>query len=234
MINFENVNWYCSEDISKIENYNAALNDQTQTWICHHRREISEGKSSKQLMEEDLYYGVPADDLIFLTRSEHTTLHNYNMREETLAKRSENWSGKMNPMKGKHWSEEHRKYLSTLMTGREISEETRKKRSAALTGRTFTDEWKHKLAVANSNVAINNEKNYYFWYLENGFTPWDIVSWEDIQRKVTKEDGTPYYASIASFMRLNKTIFYRYAKNAFMLLERPEFLKEFYNRGISA
>ena len=34
-----NVKKFCCEDISKIENYAAAIADTTQTWECHHRME---------------------------------------------------------------------------------------------------------------------------------------------------------------------------------------------------
>lgn len=42
MINEINVHSYCKEDISKIENYELAVND-TEMWECHHRTEISQG-----------------------------------------------------------------------------------------------------------------------------------------------------------------------------------------------
>ena len=45
MINELNAIGYCSEDISLIENYKEACTDITQTWICHHKRELTEEKS---------------------------------------------------------------------------------------------------------------------------------------------------------------------------------------------
>lgn len=40
MINEFNVNAFCCEDISKIENYDKAVADKTQTWHCHHKNGI--------------------------------------------------------------------------------------------------------------------------------------------------------------------------------------------------
>lgn len=67
--------YLCKDPLEMVENYYAAVSDKTHVWDLHHRKEISEGKSKKQLLEEDLYYKQPAADLIFLTRSEHCKLH---------------------------------------------------------------------------------------------------------------------------------------------------------------
>ena len=40
MINEGCAKKYCCEDLSLIENYELAINDQTQTWDCHHRGEV--------------------------------------------------------------------------------------------------------------------------------------------------------------------------------------------------
>ena len=44
---------YCCEDISLIENYEKAIADITQIWVCHHRFEIDKGYSRKQLIKMD-------------------------------------------------------------------------------------------------------------------------------------------------------------------------------------
>ena len=46
------VKYFCCEDISLIENYKDAVEDKTQIWDCHHRREISENKSSYELEQK--------------------------------------------------------------------------------------------------------------------------------------------------------------------------------------
>ena len=93
MINEYSANKYCCENISNIENYDKAIKDKKHTWCCHHRKEITENKSCEQLKKENLYFNVPAKDLIFLKRSEHQKLHTNNTSEETRIKRSKSLSG---------------------------------------------------------------------------------------------------------------------------------------------
>lgn len=71
MINVKGARKYCREDISLIENYELALNDETQTWHIHHRLEIQDDKqvSVEELIEQGLYYGRPAKELLFITKS---------------------------------------------------------------------------------------------------------------------------------------------------------------------
>lgn len=68
---------YCRDDLNKIENYDAAINDPEQIWDCHHRLEIFWWwtTSIETLKEQGLYYHRPASELIFLPRNEHTALH---------------------------------------------------------------------------------------------------------------------------------------------------------------
>lgn len=77
MINETNAKKFCSEDITLIENYWDAVNDETQVWECHHKNEIFRGISVSRALLKDigLYYGCPASELIFLTKSEHIRLH---------------------------------------------------------------------------------------------------------------------------------------------------------------
>ena len=83
MISLYNVYKYCNEDITKIENFEKALNDRTQEWDCHHRDEvrilpsgITVIRTSEELKERGRYYNCPANELIFLTKSDHTKIHN--------------------------------------------------------------------------------------------------------------------------------------------------------------
>lgn len=68
-------NYFCSESISEIENYDLALSDKDNTWDIHHRLETELNLSKKELIDNGLYYNRPASELIFLTRSEHVKLH---------------------------------------------------------------------------------------------------------------------------------------------------------------
>lgn len=82
----ENVKEFCCEDISLIENYEQAMNDDTQIWHCHHRLEIVGDKitSMEELIKSGLYYNRPAKELIFLTVHNHMSLHALNRTDETL------------------------------------------------------------------------------------------------------------------------------------------------------
>ena len=76
---------YCiPEQIEQIENYQFAKKDNFDGWNIHHRLEThtSDGEkrlvnlSKAELIALDMYYNRPANELVFLTKSEHTSLHN--------------------------------------------------------------------------------------------------------------------------------------------------------------
>lgn len=72
MINTEQIVKYCNEDISKIENYEKAINSE-EKYVVHHKGGLI--YSRKELIEHSLYYHRPAKELILLTDSEHKRLH---------------------------------------------------------------------------------------------------------------------------------------------------------------
>ena len=78
---------YCKDDISKIENYEQAMNDTEHVWDCHHRLELTiDGKfahSIDELQRLDMYFKRPYFELIFLKSGEHRRLHN-NSRPHSL------------------------------------------------------------------------------------------------------------------------------------------------------
>ena len=103
---------YCT-DYKNIENYDEAIKSPLR-YDLHHRREISESKSKKQLIEENLYYGRPASELIFLDQREHVSLHNKGINH----KGDKNpMYGKPSPNRGKHPSAETRKRMSDAQKG---------------------------------------------------------------------------------------------------------------------
>ena len=79
MINERYVHEFCKDDITKIENYDKALADTTQTWDLHHRLELTlNGEfahSREELKRLDMYYDRPYFELIYLPPSEHRRLH---------------------------------------------------------------------------------------------------------------------------------------------------------------
>ena len=135
MISKKYTKMLCKDDISKIENYDKAIADTTQTWVLHHRDEckilpsgIKIIRTSAELKENGRYYNCPANELIFLTPSEHTSLHNMfrpEITEETRRKMSET-------RKGLKHSEETRRKISESLKGNHRSEETRRKISESM------------------------------------------------------------------------------------------------------
>ena len=117
---------FCKEDLSKIENYDKAISDDTQTWHCHHRTEIWWNCTKKDLIDNECYYGRKACELIFLTPAEHKSLHS----------------------KGKIVSEETKQKMSIAQKGKPRSKESIKKRSETVKGRHLSEETKKKIAEA--------------------------------------------------------------------------------------
>lgn len=136
------------EHLELIENYDKAIADETQVWLCHHRLETHNSDGERRLMDIrpdelnalDMYWNRPPEELIFLTRKEHSKLHNANA--EWREKQSEAHKGKKR--------QPH-------------SEEAKKKMSAALKGRKFSEEHKAKLSKANKGKH---------WKLVNGKRVW--------------------------------------------------------------
>lgn len=131
---------YCKDDPSLIENYDEAINS-TEIYDCHHRLETELNLTPKQLIEIGRYYKVPASELIFMTKSEHSRLHKSGCccSEETKKKRSATMTGKKrgkyktpSGMVGKHHSEETKRKISEANRGRKNSEENKKKISESI------------------------------------------------------------------------------------------------------
>lgn len=134
MINTKTIVKYCKEDASLIENYDRAINDD-KMWDCHHRLEThdeqgnirQEALTIEDLKAQDLYYDRPADELIFMTRSEHMALHR---------KGCKYWLGK-------HFSKEHKDKLSKGRRGKRHTEETKQRMSERHKGKTTWNKGKH-------------------------------------------------------------------------------------------
>ena len=160
MINIKKAQKYCKEDLSKIENYEQAVNDTTQVWDLHHRTEIWWNCTKKDLIENECYYNRKACELIFLTHAEHTRIHN---------------SGELNSMYGKTHTQEARKKISESKKGRPswnkgkhniYSADTLKKMSKSLKGKvpwnkgkTMTQEARKKMSeVQKGRIPWNKGK----------------------------------------------------------------------------
>ena len=151
---------YFCKDYENIENCQKAKVDNFKGWDCHHRLEThnSDGErrlvdiTKKELIALGMYYNRPANELIFLPSSEHTSLHRKGKKlseearkkmsgarkgkkrsEETKKKISESHKGQIAWYKGKKLSEEHKKKMSDALKGRpawnkgkKLSEEAKK------------------------------------------------------------------------------------------------------------
>ena len=132
MIGIENAYAYCKEDISLIENYDMAISDDKNVWVCHHRDEIKilpSGivvlRSVEELIENKRYYNCTANELIFMTNSEHVKLHAKYRKSPT---------------------QETREKISNSLKGK-------------LTGRKFSDETKMKLSIAAKNRPARTQEH---------------------------------------------------------------------------
>ena len=158
MINIINAKKYCREDISLIENYELAVSDTNEMWAIHHRDEckvlpsgITVIRTAAELKEDGRYYKCPANELIFLTNSEHFKLHRSHLSPSGFT--------------GRHHSEEAKKSIRTKLTGRK-----RPLRNAVWSaklgywrGKNKTNEQKAKWCA-----LIAERKEAYHLYKNNG------------------------------------------------------------------
>lgn len=142
----------CSEDISLIENYQEAVSS-PELWVVHHRLEDL-GFSKENLIYLGLYYGVPANELIFMTNSEHMSQHNKGDRNPFHGNHS--FSGENNPCYGKKWIEKDGKRL--YVDESEINDY----RSKGYTlGYTYTG--KSRAGKANNQYGKTDFEAAYYW-----------------------------------------------------------------------
>lgn len=176
-------NCLCSEP-SKIENYDKAIADTTQVWVCHHRLETHTSDGERRLVDLtplelealDMYYHRPPEELIFLTREDHQSLHGRDRNqkasnankgkhhsEETKQKISNANKGRTSPKKGKPLSNETKCKLSIAKKGKLLSNETKRKMSIARKGKPKSEETKRKMS---------NAKKDKHWKLVDGRRVW--------------------------------------------------------------
>ena len=156
--NIKNLEKYCI-DYTKIENYDTAIKSQLR-YDCHHRLEIDEMQSAKDLIFLHLYYNRPPEELVFLEHGEHMRLHNKgkNLSAETRQKMSKALKGENNPMFGKNMSTDTRQKMSEAHKGKHwhLSAESRKKISEAKKGKPSPNRGKPGTCLGKH------------WHLENG------------------------------------------------------------------
>ena len=118
-------------------------------YVLHHK------DNTLMLTDINRYIEWRPEDLVVMTLSEHSKLHNTGLvrSEETREKMSKANKGRQ-PWLGKHHSEETKKKLSKANKGKHLTEETRKKMSEAdkgkqkWLGKHHTEESKQKMRDA--------------------------------------------------------------------------------------
>lgn len=169
---------YCT-DPENIENYEKAKVDDFKDWQCHHRLEThnSDGErrlvdiSRDELIALGMYWHRPSSELIFMTESEHGTLHNKgkpsfmkgkSRSEETRKKISEATKGEKNPFYGKIHSEVSRKKMSEAHKGKHFSEEHKRKMSETRKGKCKSKEWKKKMSEIMKGKSNPSKGSFWF------------------------------------------------------------------------
>ena len=163
---------FCKEP-EKIENFKKAAADNFVGWRCHHRLETHNSDGERRIVDITpaelkalgMYYNRPAEELVFLTISEHRSLHN---------------SGSGNPM----CNEDIRKKVSETKKGKctgeynpfygkKHSEESCRKMSAAHKGKRLSKEHINKVAEANrgKHWYNNGKENKFCFDCPPGFVP---------------------------------------------------------------
>lgn len=173
MINDKSIKRYCCEDISKIENYEVAISSD-EKYDCHHRLElIATGavvdSTAQDLKDWGIYYNRPANELIFLTKAEHSYLHNIGKKwsEEAKIKMSKSHKGQKLSEEHKRKISEAHKGVSSHMKGKKHSEETKRKMSEARKGQKrepHSEETKRKLSEANKGKHWKLVDGKRVWY----------------------------------------------------------------------
>lgn len=202
-------NYKCiCDDIENVENYEKAKADNFEGWECHHRLEThtSDGKrrtvdiSRKELQALGMYYHRPAEELIFITIPEHSSLHHKGkpsprkgkrLSEKTKQKMRDSHKGQVAWNKGKtgvnglqkgkkhNVSEEGRKRMAvnkgkpTWNKGIPCSEGTKRKLSEANKGKHHSEETRKKCSETSKwrHWFNNDEINKFCYECPEGFVP---------------------------------------------------------------
>lgn len=157
MINFKSARKFCSGNIEEIENYNEAMNSD-ETWHVHHRDEVKTlpsgmvvYRSVKELKENGRYFHCPPNELIFLTHSAHSSLHQtvINLQRDYSKTNRESY----------HTPEFHEK-MSKALKGRKFSESTIAKMKEAAKNRIPRSGWHHSNETKKKISELHKNGRY--------------------------------------------------------------------------
>ena len=153
-----------------IENYEQAIEDKTQIWVCHHRDEIRKlpsgmvaVRSSEELIENGRYYNCPPNELIFLTKSEHAKLHADYIQHPKLSTETKQKMSKAR--KGRKLTKEHKKNISKSHKGKESK---LKNRYRTEFGRKYFEKYGYSRA---ENMGQYDKERHFYKY--HGYLSWE-------------------------------------------------------------
>lgn len=159
---------YCKE-YQKIENYEKAISS-PEIYDLHHRLEFApfSGKqiSAKRLKELGLYYNQEPEAFIFLSHSEHTTLHQLGKDRSNV---SEETKRKISKSVKKIYEERGTEFISDA-TKAGMTEEVRKKISDSKRGKKSS--WKGKHPTDDSRKKMSESHKGKHWKLVDGKRVW--------------------------------------------------------------
>lgn len=171
MISKHKVKLFCKDDITKIENYDKAINDESKIWHCHHRLELTlDGEfanSIEDLKRLDMYYHRPYFELIFLEPEEHLRLHSkgennnmHNNGHKISGDKNGRYGkgyiveGERNGMYGRHHTEESKIKISINKKGQGLGRK-HKPESIIKMSEARKEYWrkKHESRLLNDNMV---------------------------------------------------------------------------------
>lgn len=163
MIGYTRLYRYCRKgEETRIENYEYAKNDPNETWVIHHRLELTLNDEFAHTQDElkrlGMFYHRPYYELIFLRKGEHSILHNGAQSETTMKKHS-------NSIKCHKVSDETREKLSKSRLGKEPWNKGKKLNYS--TSHQHSEELKKEF-----NIRFKGRFKGMKWKLVNGKRQW--------------------------------------------------------------
>jgi len=122
----ESVYDYCLNP-DKIQNYDLAIDDTENVWICHHL--LEEFFTASELIELDLYFNRPANEFVLCKNAQEHFSYPHLRNREKLYKKPKPIIE--NPNK-RRMSEEHKRKIAEAHKGKHHSFETKHKISQSL------------------------------------------------------------------------------------------------------